>query len=99
MPNSGAWPLRINHFAERYPAAENDPDECIIRGDDAEIDIFFESKETEDIYIYSNASTRRLHNPTLSLKVRLNPSFPIMHCSRTENTLTGAKRRTLNSKS
>ncbi len=41
----------FNHFAERYPAAENDPDECIIRGDDAEIDIFFESKETEEIYI------------------------------------------------
>ena len=34
-----------------YPAAENDPDECIIRGDDAGIDIFFESKETEEIYI------------------------------------------------
>src|SRR6266516_614141 len=41
----------FNHFAERYPAAENDPDECIIMGDDAEIDIFFESKEKEEIYI------------------------------------------------
>ena len=38
-------------FCERYPAAENDPAECIIRGDDAEVDIFFESKETEEIYI------------------------------------------------
>ena len=38
-------------FCERYPAAENDPAECIIRGDDAGIDIFFESKETEEIYI------------------------------------------------
>jgi hypothetical protein len=38
-------------FAERYPAAENNPEECIIRGDDAGVDIFFESKETEEIYI------------------------------------------------
>ncbi len=54
MPNTGAWPLRIgasNYFAERYPAAENNPDECIIRADDARIDIFFESKETEEIYL------------------------------------------------
>jgi Restriction endonuclease len=41
----------FNLFRERYPAAENDPEECIIRGDDAGIDIFFESKETEEIYI------------------------------------------------
>lgn len=38
-------------LSERYPAAENDPEQCIIRGDDAGIDIFFESKETEEIYI------------------------------------------------
>jgi hypothetical protein len=41
----------FNLFRERYPAAENNPDECIIRVDDAGIDIFFESKETEEIYI------------------------------------------------
>jgi hypothetical protein len=41
----------FNLFCERYPAAENNPNECIIRGDDAGIDIFFESKETEEIYI------------------------------------------------
>ncbi len=38
-------------LSERYPAAENDPAQCIIRGDDAGIDIFFESKETDEIYI------------------------------------------------
>jgi hypothetical protein len=38
-------------FCERYPAADNKADQCIIRGDDAGIDIFFESKETEEIYI------------------------------------------------
>lgn len=43
------WCFRL--LSERYPAAENDPSQCIIRGDDAEIDIFFESKETEEIYI------------------------------------------------
>ena len=26
-------------LAERYPASENDPEECIIRSDDSEIDI------------------------------------------------------------
>jgi AIPR protein len=41
----------FNLFCERYPAAENDADQCVIRGDDAGIDIFFESKETEEIYI------------------------------------------------
>jgi hypothetical protein len=41
----------FNLFTERYPAADNNPDECIIRGDDAEIDIFFESKETEEVYV------------------------------------------------
>ena len=41
----------FNLFCERYPAAENKTDECVIRGDDAGIDIFFESKETEEIYI------------------------------------------------
>jgi hypothetical protein len=30
----------FNLFCERYPAAENNPDECIIRGDDAGIDVF-----------------------------------------------------------
>jgi hypothetical protein len=39
----------FNQLAERYPVADNDP--SIIRGDDAGIDIFFESKETEEIYI------------------------------------------------
>lgn len=43
------WCFRL--LSERYPAADNDPSQCIIRGDDAEIDIFFESKETEEIYI------------------------------------------------
>jgi hypothetical protein len=41
----------FNLFTERYPAAENNPEDCIIRGDDAGVDIFFESKETEEIYI------------------------------------------------
>jgi AIPR protein len=41
----------FNLLSERYPAADNDPSQCIIRGDDAGIDIFFESKETEEIYI------------------------------------------------
>ena len=41
----------FNLFSERYPAAENDPNESIIRGDDAGIDVVFESKETEEIYI------------------------------------------------
>jgi hypothetical protein len=43
------WCFKL--LSERYPAAENDPAQCIIRGDDAGIDIFFESKETEEIYI------------------------------------------------
>ncbi|OSI35328.1 AIPR family protein [Bradyrhizobium canariense] len=43
------WCFRL--LSERYPAADNDPSQCVIRGDDAEIDIFFESKETEEIYI------------------------------------------------
>jgi hypothetical protein len=41
----------FNLLSERYPAADNDPSLCIIRGDDAGIDIFFESKETDEIYI------------------------------------------------
>jgi AIPR protein len=41
----------FNLLRERYPASENNPEECIIRGDDAGVDIFFESKETEEIYI------------------------------------------------
>src|SRR5687768_12945516 len=36
---------------DRYPAADINPDDCIIRGDDMEIDIWFESKETEEIYL------------------------------------------------
>jgi hypothetical protein len=38
-------------LSDRYPATDNDPDECIIRGDDAGIDIFFECKEMGEIYI------------------------------------------------
>ncbi len=38
-------------LTERYPAAENDPEQSIIRGDDSDIDIVFESKETDEIYI------------------------------------------------
>ena len=38
-------------FAERYPAADNDPDDCIIRGDDAGLDVIFDFKETCEIYI------------------------------------------------
>jgi restriction endonuclease len=41
----------FNLFAERYPAADNDLEESIIRGDDGTIDVVFESKETEEIYI------------------------------------------------
>jgi hypothetical protein len=41
----------FNLFCDRYPASDNSAQECIIRGDDAGIDIFFESKETEEIYI------------------------------------------------
>ena len=38
-------------FSERYPAADNESATAILRGDDAQIDIIFESKETEEIYI------------------------------------------------
>jgi AIPR protein len=41
----------FNLFAERYPTAENELEQCVIRGDDFSIDIVFESKETEEIYI------------------------------------------------
>jgi hypothetical protein len=41
----------FNLFAERYPTAEAELDQCVIRGDDFNIDIIFESKETEEIYI------------------------------------------------
>lgn len=41
----------FNLFSERYPAADNELEQSIIRGDDANIDIVFESKETEEIYI------------------------------------------------
>ena len=38
-------------FAERYPAADNDPELSIIRGDDSDVDIVLESKETDEIYV------------------------------------------------
>ena len=38
-------------FHERYPATDMDAEQSIIRGDDMEIDIWFESKETEEIYL------------------------------------------------
>ena len=38
-------------FQDRYPAADADLDQSVIRGDDMEIDIWFESKETEEIYL------------------------------------------------
>jgi hypothetical protein len=38
-------------FAERYPAADNAAEDCIIRGDDSGIDVFFQSNETEEIYL------------------------------------------------
>jgi len=41
----------FNLFAERYPGADNELEESIIRGDDAIIDVVFESKETGEIYI------------------------------------------------
>src|ERR1039457_4204422 len=41
----------FNLFADRYPASDNDLEESIVRGDDAEIDIVFESKETGEIYV------------------------------------------------
>jgi hypothetical protein len=41
----------FNLFAERYPTAENELEQCVIRGDDFSIDIVFESKETEEVYI------------------------------------------------
>jgi hypothetical protein len=41
----------FNLLAERYAAADNDLEDSIIRGDDGTIDIVFESKETEEIYI------------------------------------------------
>jgi hypothetical protein len=41
----------LQSFQREVPGADNDPTQCIIRGDDAGIDIFFESKETEEIYI------------------------------------------------
>jgi hypothetical protein len=38
-------------LSERYPAVENDAEDSIIRGDDTDIDVVFESKETGEIYI------------------------------------------------
>jgi hypothetical protein len=43
------WCFRL--LSDRYPAADNEAEQCIVRGDDAGMDIFFESKETEEIYI------------------------------------------------
>jgi hypothetical protein len=43
------WCFRL--LTERYPAAENDAEESIIRGDDTGIDVVFESKETGEIYV------------------------------------------------
>ncbi|MEH6950877.1 AIPR family protein [Nitrobacter sp. NHB1] len=43
------WCFRL--LSDRYPAADNNAEQCIVRSDDAGIDIFFESKETEEIYI------------------------------------------------
>jgi hypothetical protein len=43
------WCFKL--FAERYPASENELEECVIRGDDGTIDVVFESNETEEIYI------------------------------------------------
>lgn len=41
----------FNLLALRYPAADNDLENSIIRGDDSQIDVVFESKETEEIYL------------------------------------------------
>jgi hypothetical protein len=41
----------FNLFAQRYPAADNDLETSIIRGDDSQIDVVFESKETEEIFL------------------------------------------------
>lgn len=38
-------------LSERYPAAENDRSSSIIRGDDFTIDVVFESRDTEEVYI------------------------------------------------
>ena len=38
-------------LSDRYPAAENDAEDLCIRGDDTDIDVVFELKETGEIYI------------------------------------------------
>lgn len=38
-------------LSQRYPAADNDPDASIIRGDDSQIDVVFESRETEEVFL------------------------------------------------
>ena len=43
------WCFKL--FAERYPTSENELDQCVVRGDDFNIDVIFEFKETEEIYI------------------------------------------------
>src|SRR5262245_55596916 len=43
------WCFELLH--NRYPAAEATLEDSVIRGDDMEIDIWFESKETEEIYL------------------------------------------------
>lgn len=41
----------FNLLAQHYPAADNDLDTSIIRGDDLQIDVVFEFKETEEIFL------------------------------------------------
>ena len=41
----------FNLLTQRYPAADNDLETSIIRGDNSQIDVVFESKETEEIFI------------------------------------------------
>lgn len=38
-------------FSNKYPTADNDPDDCILRTDDGAIDIIFESSDTKEAYI------------------------------------------------
>jgi hypothetical protein len=41
----------FNLLAQRYPTADNNLEDSIIRSDDSQIDVVFESKETEEIYL------------------------------------------------
>ena len=38
-------------FTKRYPTAENELNDSVLRGDDQSIDIVFESKETEEVFL------------------------------------------------